>query len=94
MDKSGVHHGLGCSIALIEGFCSGIDLATARRNRRQHEDWGLAQRLRDPRLALGVGLIAVSVITATAVVSSADDRVLVWAASHDLASGTVISESI
>lgn len=54
---------------------------------------GARSRLRDPRLALGVGLIAVSVITATAVVSSADDRVLVWAASHDLASGTVISES-
>ncbi|MGV1036753.1 MAG: SAF domain-containing protein [Candidatus Nanopelagicales bacterium] len=54
---------------------------------------GARSRLRDPRLALGVGLIAVSVIAATAVVSSADDRVLVWAASHDLATGTVIGES-
>lgn len=54
---------------------------------------GARSRLRDPRLALGVGLIALSVIAATAVVSSADDRVMVWAASHDLAIGTVIGES-
>lgn len=49
-------------------------------------------RWRDPRLALGVALVATSVIAGSWVVASADDRVTVWAAAHDLAPGTAIRQ--
>lgn len=48
-------------------------------------------RWRDPRMAVGVGLMAVSVVAATLVVSAADQRVQVWAAAHDLAAGTKLT---
>lgn len=48
-------------------------------------------RWRDPRLAVGVTLMAVSVVVATVVVSGADQRVTVWGAAHDLAAGTTLT---
>ncbi len=50
----------------------------------------LRSRWRDPRLAAGIGLVACSVVAGSWVVASADDRVTVWAAARDLASGTEV----
>ncbi len=50
----------------------------------------LRSRWRDPRLAAGIGLVACSVVAGSWVVASADDRITVWAAARDLASGTEV----
>ncbi len=47
---------------------------------------------RDLRLALGVGLVVVSVVVGGRVVASADDRIAVWSLRSDLAAGTTITE--
>ena len=54
----------------------------AARRLAAHSRW------RDPRMAAGVALVAVSVVIGSWVVAAADDRVTVWSAAHDLASGT------
>ncbi len=51
---------------------------------------GMRSRWRDPRLAAGVALVAASIVAGSWVVASADDRVTVWSAAHDLAPGTEI----
>lgn len=48
-------------------------------------------RWRDPRLSIGVALMAISVIAATMIVSGADHRVVVWGAARDLAAGTKLT---
>ena len=48
-------------------------------------------RWRDPRLAVGVALMALSVVAATVVVSGVDHRVAVWGAARDLAAGTKLT---
>ncbi|GGF56623.1 hypothetical protein GCM10011519_33150 [Marmoricola endophyticus] len=55
---------------------------TASRPRRQ--GW------RDPRLLVGVLIVAVSVLLGVRVLASADDTVAVWAATKDLPSGTEV----
>lgn len=45
-------------------------------------------RWRDPKLAAGIVLVAASVIAGSLIVGSSDDRVLIWSASRDLATGT------
>lgn len=47
---------------------------------------------RDPRLWIGVVLVAASVIAGARVLGSADDSVTVWAATRDLAPGDTIRE--
>lgn len=42
---------------------------------------------RDPRLWVGIALVAVSVLVGARVLAGADDTVTVWAATHDLAAG-------
>ena len=49
-------------------------------------------RLRDPKLAFGVVLVAVSVAVGSWVIDSADDRVMVWSATRDLSGGTQLRE--
>lgn len=46
---------------------------------------------RDPRLWVGVALVAGSVVAGSVVVSAADDSTAVWAATRDLAVGEVVS---
>jgi hypothetical protein len=45
---------------------------------------------RDVRLAVGVGLVVVSVVLGARLLSSAGDRVLVWTARQPLAAGTTL----
>ena len=61
-----------------------LEIPQAQRARRA--GW------RDPRLWVGVGLVAVSVVAGAQVVGSTDDSVEVWAARHDVAAGTVLGE--
>ena len=42
---------------------------------------------RDPRLWVGIALVAASVLVGAKVLAGADDTVTVWAATHDLAAG-------
>jgi len=58
----------------------------------------VAQRLqragwRDPRLWVGVAIVAVSVVAGARVLSSADDTVPVWTAAGDLAAGAPLTAS-
>lgn len=50
----------------------------------------LKSRWKDPRLGARIALIAGSVIAGSMLLGSADDRVLVWSTSRDLATGTEI----
>ena len=52
----------------------------------------IESRWRDPKLAAGIALVAGSVVAGSWLVASADDRVLVWSAAHDLASGIEIRD--
>ncbi|RLV49883.1 hypothetical protein D9V37_08330 [Nocardioides mangrovicus] len=60
----------------------GDAVPTARRHRRP--GW------RDPRVLVGLIIIAASVVLGAKVVGAADDTVGVWAARHDLAAGTTV----
>ncbi len=46
---------------------------------------------RDPRLWIGVAIVAVSVIIGARVLATADDTVAVWVASEDVAAGGAVS---
>jgi hypothetical protein len=46
---------------------------------------------RDPRLVIGVILVAASVLLGAKLLGDADDTVSVWAAKHDLGAGTVLT---
>lgn len=46
---------------------------------------------RQPRFIWGAALVVASVLLGVLVVGAADSRVTVWAASHDLAAGTVVT---
>jgi hypothetical protein len=50
-----------------------------------------ARRLRDPRLWVGVLLVAVSAMVGGRVLAAADDTVELWSASHDLPAGAQIT---
>lgn len=52
----------------------------------------MRSRWRDPKLAFGLGLVACSVVIGSWVVTSADNRVMVWSAATDLAGGTELRE--
>ncbi len=45
---------------------------------------------KDPRLWIGVALVAGSVVAGSQVLASADDSTAVWAASHELVAGQVV----
>jgi len=47
---------------------------------------------RDPRLWIGVAIVAVSVVVGARVLSSADDTVAVWAVAGDVGSGDALGE--
>lgn len=47
---------------------------------------------RDPRLWVGVAIVAASVLVGTRVLASADDTVQVWAVADDVAPGTTLDE--
>ena len=47
---------------------------------------------RQPRFVVGCALIVASVLLGAVTVGGADDRVTVWASTHDLAAGTVVSD--
>ncbi|MEP9381487.1 hypothetical protein [Nocardioides sp. KR10-350] len=47
---------------------------------------------RDPRLWLGVALVAACVVAGARIIGSADDTVQVWALAHDVAAGDVLTE--
>ena len=69
---------------------SGINTESAgkspsARRYRQQAAW------RQPRFLVGCALIVGSVLIGAVVVGGADDRVMVWAARHDLAAGTVVN---
>jgi hypothetical protein len=48
---------------------------------------------RDPRLWVGVAIVAASVLVGTRVLAAADDTVQVWAVSADVAPGETLSEA-
>jgi len=50
-------------------------------------------RWRDPRLAIGVVLVATSVVLGTRVVTAADDTVAVWSLRSDASAGSSLSAS-
>ena len=52
-----------------------------------------ADRWRDPRLAVGVLLVAASVVLGVRVVEAADDTVTVWSARSDVSAGTVLTDA-
>lgn len=47
---------------------------------------------RDPRLWIGVAIVAVSIIAGARILGSADDSVTVWAAARDVAPGDTLGE--
>lgn len=67
--------------AVRSGF--GAPSAPAQRNRRA--------RWKDGRLVLGVLLVAVTALAGAKLLSSADDTTTIWAAKHDLPSGTKLT---
>lgn len=52
---------------------------------------GFRPRWRDPRLGLGIALVAASVLLGAWFTSASDERVWVVQANHDLAAGTVVA---
>ena len=48
---------------------------------------------RDPRLWVGVAIVAASVIAGARILAAADDSVTVWSAAHDLAPGDTLSQT-
>ena len=48
---------------------------------------------RDPRLWVGIAIVAVSVVVGARVLAAADDTVPVWAATGDLGAGDVLTEA-
>ena len=48
---------------------------------------------RDPRLWIGVAIVAVSVVAGARLLASADDTVAVWAVIDDMGAGDLVSES-
>lgn len=61
-----------------------VDVPTATR--AQPPGW------RDPRLWIGVALVAVSIIAGARILGSADDSVTVWSAARDMAPGDTLRE--
>ncbi|UUZ60156.1 hypothetical protein [Nocardioides sp. B-3] len=61
-----------------------IDVPTATR--AQPPGW------RDPRLWIGVAIVAVSIIAGARILGGADDSVTVWAAARDVAPGDTVGE--
>lgn len=61
-----------------------IDVPTATR--AQPPGW------RDPRLWIGVAIVAVSIIAGARILGAADDSVTVWAAARDVAPGDTVRE--
>lgn len=61
-----------------------IDVPTATR--AQPPGW------RDPRLWIGVAIVAVSIVAGARILGSADDSVTVWAAARDVAPGDTVGE--
>ena len=61
-----------------------IDVPTATR--AQPPGW------RDPRLWIGVAIVAVSVVAGARILGAADDSVTVWAAARDVAPGDTVGE--
>ena len=53
----------------------------------------LSSTWRDPRLAIGIVLVAASVLLGATLLGDADDTVAVWAAKDDLGAGTVLTTS-
>ena len=51
----------------------------------------LSSTWRDPRLAIGIVLVAASVLLGATLLGDADDTVAVWAAKADLGAGTVLT---
>src|SRR5680860_1581770 len=47
---------------------------------------------RDPRLIVGLVIVAISVLAGVKLFSSADDTVAVWTVTTDLRSGTIVEE--
>ncbi len=47
---------------------------------------------RDPRLWIGIAIVAVSVVAGARLLSSADETVALWAVSADMGAGDVVSE--
>jgi len=48
---------------------------------------------RDPRLWIGIAIVAVSVVSGARLLASADDTVAVWAVADDMGAGDLVSES-
>jgi hypothetical protein len=48
---------------------------------------------RDPRLWIGIAIVAVSVVAGARLLASADDTVAVWAVAEDLGAGDQVSEA-
>ena len=61
-----------------------IDVPTATR--AQPPGW------RDPRLWIGVAIVAVSIVAGARILGAADDSVTVWAAARDVAPGDTVGE--
>ncbi len=61
-----------------------IDVPTATR--AQPPGW------RDPRLWIGVAIVAVSIVAGARILGGADDSVTVWAAARDVAPGDTVRE--
>ena len=70
----------------LDTSASGGGLSQAPAARRvQRAGW------RDPRLWVGVAIVAVSVVAGARLLASADDTVPVWVAAGDLAAGTPVT---
>lgn len=48
---------------------------------------------KQPRVMVGAAIVTVSVVLGALLIGSADDRVTVWAARHDLSAGTTITQA-
>lgn len=68
------------------GNATGLGDAVAPAQRVRRPGW------RDPRLWVGVALVAGSVVAGSRLLASADDTVQVWTAASDLGAGSRLSE--
>jgi hypothetical protein len=68
----------------VRGTGFGAPSVPAQRNRRA--------RWKDGRLVLGVLLVAITALAGAKLLSSADDTTTIWAAKHDLAAGTTLTD--
>ena len=73
--------------AAARGSATSTAAASAPARRLQSARW------RDPRLAVGVVLVAASVVLGARVIAAADDTVGVWSVRSDMSAGTVLTSA-